>query len=93
MITGRELSVDEVDLVWTIDRREVIENLYYHENGGLVLKAERYELSGCIFLQPHPSAGPFLPKSGVHRYQRIGCGALRIGTRRYPFRMLGIRSE
>jgi predicted N-acetyltransferase YhbS len=46
MVVGRELNENEVDLVWTIDRSEVIENLYYHENGVLVLKPKHFELSG-----------------------------------------------
>ena len=46
MITGRELLRDEIALVWEIDRREVIENIYYPEHGGLVLKPEHYDMTG-----------------------------------------------
>jgi predicted N-acetyltransferase YhbS len=46
MITERTLQREEVELVWTIDRSEVIENLYYYENGGLVLKPEHYDMHG-----------------------------------------------
>ena len=52
MITGRELKENEVDLVWTIDRSEVIENLYYYEKGALVRTPEHFELSGW------PPGGP-----------------------------------
>jgi len=46
MIIGRELNKNEVDLVWTIDRSEVIENIYYFEDGRLILKPEHYDLNG-----------------------------------------------
>lgn len=46
MIDERELQRDEIELIWAIDRSEVIENIYYHENGGLVLKPEYYDMHG-----------------------------------------------
>ncbi len=46
MITGRELARAEVYRLWEIDRREVIENIYYLESGGLVLKPEYYDMHG-----------------------------------------------
>ena len=46
MLTGRELSRDEVGRVWEIDRREVIDNIYYPGAGGLVLKPEHYDMTG-----------------------------------------------
>lgn len=46
MITGRELLRDEVERVWEIDRSEVIENIYYPEGDGLVLKPEYYNMTG-----------------------------------------------
>jgi predicted N-acetyltransferase YhbS len=45
-MTIRELQRDEVELVWLIDRSEVIERVYYHEHGGLVLKQEKYDVPG-----------------------------------------------
>jgi GNAT superfamily N-acetyltransferase len=42
----RELARDEVELVWTIDRSEVIDHVYYHRDGELVLEAEHYDLQG-----------------------------------------------
>jgi predicted N-acetyltransferase YhbS len=42
----RLLERDEVEAVWTIDRREIIENIYYLENGELVLKDEYYDMQG-----------------------------------------------
>lgn len=46
VLQERELNRDEVPLVWTIDRREVIDRVYYVENGGLVLKPEHYNMQG-----------------------------------------------
>lgn len=42
----RLLERDEVETVWTIDRREIVENIYYIENGELVLKEEYYDIQG-----------------------------------------------
>ncbi len=46
MLTTRKLSRDEVELLWTIDRSEVIEAVYYLENGKLTLKPEHYDMHG-----------------------------------------------
>jgi predicted N-acetyltransferase YhbS len=40
----RPLERDEVETVWSIDRREVIENVYYLEEGELVLREGRYDM-------------------------------------------------
>ncbi|MGD8406731.1 MAG: GNAT family N-acetyltransferase [Anaerolineales bacterium] len=42
----RELTRSEVPYVWQIDRREVIEHIYYLKNGKLVLKPKRYDMHG-----------------------------------------------
>jgi GNAT superfamily N-acetyltransferase len=42
----RGLTRDELDLVRTIDRSEVIDGVYYLENDELVLKPEHWELQG-----------------------------------------------
>ena len=42
----RELEQDEIGRIWTIDRREVIENVYYLEDGNLVLRPEYYDMQG-----------------------------------------------
>ena len=42
----RELARDEVELVWTIDRSEVIDHIYYHRDGALVLEPEHYDVRG-----------------------------------------------
>jgi predicted N-acetyltransferase YhbS len=46
MLTGRLLVREEICHLWDIDRREVIDNIYYWENGGLVLKPEHYDMQG-----------------------------------------------
>jgi predicted N-acetyltransferase YhbS len=46
MLTARELTREEISRIWDIDRREVIENIYYFEDGGLVLKPEHYDMQG-----------------------------------------------
>lgn len=46
MISGRTLTRDEVQEVWKIDRREVVNAVYYLENGALVLKLEHYDMRG-----------------------------------------------
>jgi predicted N-acetyltransferase YhbS len=45
MIT-RHLARFEIEQIWAIDRREVIDHIYYFENGQLVLKPEHYEMQG-----------------------------------------------
>lgn len=42
----RELERNEVERVWTIDRREIVENVYHLEAGELVLQPEYYDIQG-----------------------------------------------
>jgi predicted N-acetyltransferase YhbS len=42
----RLLQREEIPLIWQIDRREVIENIYYLREGKLVLEPEHYEMQG-----------------------------------------------
>jgi predicted N-acetyltransferase YhbS len=42
----RLLQRDEIPLVWQIDRREIIENVYYLRNGKLVLESEHWDMQG-----------------------------------------------
>ena len=46
MIETRLLLRDEIGAVWTIDRREVIDAVYYLVDGALVLKPEHYDMAG-----------------------------------------------
>ena len=45
-LTHRRLARAEINAIWTIDRRELIEGIYYLEGGQLVLKPEHYALLG-----------------------------------------------
>ena len=45
-LLGRELARSEVPHYWDIDRREVIDNIYYLIDGELVLKPEHYDMQG-----------------------------------------------
>ena len=45
-MTARELIREEIEQIWTIDRSEVIDNVYYYEDGDLVLKPEHYDMHG-----------------------------------------------
>ena len=42
----RELRREEIQQMWSIDRSEIIDNIYHHEDGQLVLKPEHYDLKG-----------------------------------------------
>ena len=42
----RGLERQEIGDVWSIDRAEVIDNVYYHEHGELVLKPQHYDVQG-----------------------------------------------
>ena len=46
MLIERELRREEVEEIWTIDRSEVIENIYYYRDGKLVLQPEYYQMTG-----------------------------------------------
>lgn len=42
----RTMQRDEIPLVWQIDRREVIENIYHLRNGKLILVPEYFDAQG-----------------------------------------------
>ena len=46
MISSRQLTQNEIDRIWEIDRAEVIDGVYYVEDGALVLKPEHYDMDG-----------------------------------------------
>ena len=58
-MTIRTLERHEVGDVWSIDRAEVVENVYYHENGRLVLKPEHHDVKGWPPGEPE-QYGPIL---------------------------------
>jgi predicted N-acetyltransferase YhbS len=55
----RELERHEIRGVWSLDRAEVIDNVYYHEGGRLVLKPEHYDMDGWPPGEPE-QYGPIL---------------------------------
>jgi len=44
MINTRPLAEKELPLIWTINRAEVIDNIYYLRDGELILEPEHYEM-------------------------------------------------
>jgi len=42
----QELTRKQVEQIWAIDRREIIDCVYYFEDGQLVLKPEHYDMQG-----------------------------------------------
>ena len=46
MINGRELRREEIPTVWSIDRSEVIENVYVITNGELKLRPDHFNVRG-----------------------------------------------
>ena len=42
----RLLQRDEIAFIWQIDRREIVENIYYLNNGKLVLKPDYFDIQG-----------------------------------------------
>lgn len=46
MITARNLSRDEISLVWAIDRSEVVEAAYHVANGALVVRPAFFDVRG-----------------------------------------------
>jgi len=46
MITGNELLRAKIERVWDIDRSEVIDKVYYLENGTLVLRPQHHDVPG-----------------------------------------------
>lgn len=42
----RLLQREEIPLIWQIDRCEVVENIYYLNNGGLVLEPDYFDIQG-----------------------------------------------
>ncbi|AFH93371.1 GNAT family N-acetyltransferase [Providencia stuartii] len=68
----RELTRDEVPSVWSIDRTELIENLYLHQNGKLVLSAQRFDMKGW----PEGEPEAYTP----HLLESYDNGAVFIGV-------------
>lgn len=63
----RELERHEIEKIWTIDRAEVIDNVYYMEDEGLILKPEHYDMQGWL-----PGAPERITPSLVDCFDRGG---------------------
>jgi hypothetical protein len=48
MIRERNRSRDEIARIWTIDRRQVIDSIYYFEGGALMLRPEHHDMRGWL---------------------------------------------
>jgi hypothetical protein len=46
MISGRELSRDEITVIWAIDRTELIDAVYYLDKGELRSRPEHHDVQG-----------------------------------------------
>ena len=46
MISGRELSRDEITGIWAIDRTELVDTVYYLDKGELRSRPEHHDLQG-----------------------------------------------
>ncbi|WER22819.1 GNAT family N-acetyltransferase [Providencia stuartii] len=68
----RELQRDEIPSVWSIDRTELIENLYLHQDGKLVLSAQRFDMKGW----PEGEPEAYTP----HLLESYDIGAVFIGV-------------
>lgn len=42
----RLLQRAEIPLIWQIDRREVVENIYFLHDGELILKSDYFDIQG-----------------------------------------------
>src|SRR5215211_4820986 len=42
----RLLQCEEIPLIWQIDRREIVQNIYHLEHGELVLKPDYFDIQG-----------------------------------------------
>jgi predicted N-acetyltransferase YhbS len=42
----RLLQREEIPLIWQIDRREIVENIYYLDNGELLLNPDYFDIQG-----------------------------------------------
>jgi predicted N-acetyltransferase YhbS len=48
----RVLQRDEIPLIWKIDRREIVKNIYYLEHGEMLLKPDYFDIQGWLSGEP-----------------------------------------
>jgi predicted N-acetyltransferase YhbS len=80
-MTTRELTRDEIPLVWTIDRSEVVDGVYRFDRGRLVLEPKREEVAGW----PAGEAEKYTPDL----YRCFDRGGLFLGRFEGP-RLVGV---
>lgn len=94
MITVRQLQREEIAQVWSIDRGEVIENLYHLEDRTLVLRPQHIDVAGW----PHGEAEKYTPLL-LDCFDRGGWfygafdGALLVGVVVLESRFIGKRND
>jgi len=59
VITFRNLSRAEIPQVWSIDRSEIIENIYFLEDGEMVLKPDTFDVPGWPPGEPEKNTPAF----------------------------------
>jgi predicted N-acetyltransferase YhbS len=90
----RLLQREEIPLIWQIDRREIVENIYYLSNGELVLKPDYFDIQGW----PPGEAELYTPIL-LDCYERGGTfwGAFEndilVGTAILESKFIGARSD
>ncbi len=86
----RELERREVRDVWSIDRAEVIDNVYHWEDGELVLEPEHHDMKGWPAGEPERD-GPILVDCFDHGGTFYGAfdGEALIGTTVLESRFMG----
>ena len=89
-MTIRELTRQEIEDIWSIDRAEVIDNVYYYENSRLVLKPEHYDMKGWPPGEPE-HYGPILLDCFDHGGTFYGAfdGHKLVGTAVLESRFIG----
>jgi predicted N-acetyltransferase YhbS len=90
----RYLQCDEVPYIWQIDRREVIENIYYLNDGKLVLKPKHYDMHGWPTGEPEHYTPNLLDcfDRGGH-FWGIFSGELLVGTVVLENRFIGSEKD
>lgn len=94
MRTFRHLSREEIAQVWSIDRTEVTDNVYYLENGALALRPEHHDLRGWPLGEAEHNTPLLLDcfDRGGWCYGHFDCGRL-IGVAILETRFIGPRHD
>lgn len=90
----RELAQSELERVWSIDRAEVVENVYHHVGGGLVLVPEHHDVAGWPVGEPE-HYGPILRDCLDHGGACYGAfeGETLVGAAVLESRFIGLEKD